>query len=297
MEHLISVIMSTYNESVEELKKSINSVLNQTYRKIEFIIVIDNPDNYEILNYLNTLNDERIMIIKNKKNIGLVASLNKALSQTKGEFIARMDADDISYLNRLSIQLSHIKKNNLDLIGGNIEYIDENDNLITRQHFPLEHSKINYFLKWGNCVPHPTWLVKRNVFQVLEGYRDIPRCEDYDFINRAIYNGFRIGNVKEYVLKYRIRGNSISNSNKGEQYIVRNYISKNRNKYISEKEIDNYIKSDWFKKEVNLYKDFQEKKQKIKRTKDIYLLLSLVKNKYAYYLAIEKIGLKLRNIA
>lgn len=288
--------MSTYNETVNELEKSINSILNQTYKNIEFIIISDNPQNYKNIDYLDSLTDVRIRIIKNKTNIGLVASLNEALNLATGEYVARMDADDISYLNRLVTQIVYIKSRDLDVVGGNVEFIDESDEIISQQHFPSEHSKINYFLKWGNCVPHPTWLVKKNVYLSLNGYRNIPRCEDYDFICRAIQNGFKIGNVREYVLKYRIRENSVSNSKKGEQYLVRDYIARNRGKNPSEKEVEDYIKSDSFKKELELYEEFQCQKQRLRDKKDIYDFIRLIINKYTYCLALEKIGLKFRNI-
>ena len=101
MEDLISVIMSTYNESLDEIKKSAESVLGQTYKKIEYIVVLDNPQNTEIKSYFRTLPDSRIKLIENKTNVGLVRSLNKALQIAKGTYIARMDADDISASDRL----------------------------------------------------------------------------------------------------------------------------------------------------------------------------------------------------
>lgn len=97
----ISVIMSAYNESFDELNKSIDSIINQTYQNIEFIIVSDNPENKNIKMAVQAANDQRIKFIENKENIGLVQSLNRAISKATGKFIARMDADDISRKNRL----------------------------------------------------------------------------------------------------------------------------------------------------------------------------------------------------
>ena len=94
MGDLISVIMSTYNESLDEIKKSVESVLGQTYKRIEYIVVLDNPQNTEIKSYFKTLSDSRIKLIENKTNVGLVRSLNKALQIANGTYIARMDADD-----------------------------------------------------------------------------------------------------------------------------------------------------------------------------------------------------------
>ncbi len=110
MEDLISVIMSTYNESVSELRESIESVLKQTYSNIEFIIVIDNPNNEELSAFIYSFDDPRIRVIKNDRNIGLVNSLNKAICQSKGKYLARMDADDICEANRLKLQKDYLEK-------------------------------------------------------------------------------------------------------------------------------------------------------------------------------------------
>ena len=103
MRELISVIMSVYNETNIDLLLSINSILNQTYENLEFIIVDDNPDNKRIKEVLDQQTDPRIKIIYNKANMGLVFSLNEALKHVNGEFVARMDADDISLQNRNTI--------------------------------------------------------------------------------------------------------------------------------------------------------------------------------------------------
>ena len=83
MEDLISVIMSTYNESVSELRESIESVLKQTYSNIEFVIVIDNPNNEELSVFIYSFDYPRIRVIKNDRNICLVNILNKAICKSK----------------------------------------------------------------------------------------------------------------------------------------------------------------------------------------------------------------------
>ena len=295
MEDLISVIMSTYNESLDEIKKSVESVLGQTYKRIEYIVVLDNPQNTEIKSYFKTLSDSRIKLIENKTNVGLVRSLNKALQIANGTYIARMDADDISASDRLTNQVSYLKENHLDMVGGSIDIIDETGQIIGRQRFPQSSRQINFFLRWGTCIPHPTWLVDKQVYLKLDGYRNIPDCEDYDFICRAIQGGFKLGNVDKTILQYRIRKNSISNRNRARQYLIRNYISKHRKKYLSEKEIQSYINSVAFKKELLQYKKFQEMKKKLKEKGTIVNAIELLENEYTYKLFLEKIGLKIRD--
>ena len=99
----ISVIMSAYKEDEKWLRASIESILNQSFQDFEFIIVLDNPDakklDYIIKEYKERFS--KIKYFKNKKNMGLVYSLNFALKHAKGEYIARMDADDIEIPTRL----------------------------------------------------------------------------------------------------------------------------------------------------------------------------------------------------
>ena len=121
----ISVIMSVYKESPQILEQAIESILNQTFRTFEFIIILDNPSNFEAEKIIRKFSnqDNRIIYVKNEMNMGLSKSLNKAILISKYEYIARMDADDISLPTRLEDQLLYMKKNNLDLVGGYIEQI------------------------------------------------------------------------------------------------------------------------------------------------------------------------------
>lgn len=119
MNDLISIIMSAYREPLVWIRQAVDSVLNQTYKNIEFIIVVDDPDNTELIDYVTKREeqDPRITIHINEKNIGLAASLNRAIGLAKGEYIARMDADDISERDRLACQMKYLISHNLDLIA------------------------------------------------------------------------------------------------------------------------------------------------------------------------------------
>ena len=83
-----------------------------------------------------------------------------------------MDADDICEANRLKLQKDYLEKNNLDLVGGSVCLIDENGNDISNLHFPCRQYLIKRFLKWGNCIPHPTWLVRKEVYTKLNKTAD-----------------------------------------------------------------------------------------------------------------------------
>lgn len=225
---MISVIMSTYKEDERLLRESIESILNQTYKDFEYIIILDYPDNDVHKSVIEeyALKDDRIHFYINEKNMGLTDSLNRGLSLCHGEYIARMDADDISLPDRLERQMKYLEKNHYDLIGGITEMINENGSLLySIKSVPTDPKKINKALRYSQCIAHPTWLGKKEVFEKNAGYRHMPLCEDYDFTLRAVLNGFVVSNLNEAVLKYRMTSNSISRSNLFEQYLYMSYIT------------------------------------------------------------------------
>ena len=294
---LVSVIMSVYNENNTELKNSINSILNQTYKNIEFIIINDNPSDDEILKTINYYKDldKRIKVIINNKNLGLVNSLNVGLKNCNGKYIARMDADDISLSTRIEHQLKYIKANNYDFIGSYVELMDEDGNLLNKKMiFPINSFYINLSLKFGNCIPHPTWFAKKEVFEELNGYRNIPFCEDYDFLLRARQKQFNFGNLPEIGLYYRIRKNGISESNKLEQKILRYYLSDNRNK-ITDIDINNLKEIVQFEhnEKYGIYENYKKEfKQSLNSKKLISAtsnFIKLVNHKIFYKELIDKI--------
>ena len=234
---MISVIMSTYKEDERLLRESIESILNQTYRDFEYIIILDYPDNNVHKSVIEeyALKDDRIHFYINEKNMGLTDSLNRGLSLCHGEYIARMDADDISLPDRLERQMKYLEKNHYDLIGGITEMINENGSLLySIKSVPTDPKKINKALRYSQCIAHPTWLGKKEVFEKNAGYRHMPLCEDYDFTLRAVLNGFVVSNLNEAVLKYRMTSNSISRSNLFEQYLYMSYITNEyKNKCIA----------------------------------------------------------------
>lgn len=225
----ISVIMSTYKEDEYLLREAIESILKQTYKDFEFIIILDNPENEVHKKVINEYleKDKRIHFHVNDKNLGLTESLNKGLSLAQSDFICRMDADDISLENRFEKQLHYLQTGNFDLIGGITQMVDENSNVIySIKKVPTNYSKIKKALKYGQCIAHPTWFGKKKVFDNLEGYRSMPLCEDYDLTLRAVLKGYKISNLNETVLKYRMTANSISRNNLYEQYLFMRYITK-----------------------------------------------------------------------
>ncbi|WEE34796.1 glycosyltransferase [Lactiplantibacillus paraplantarum] len=224
----ISVIMSVYNERPEQIKQAIDSILKQTCLPMEFVMVLDNPDRSDLKALLMSY-DYQFDIVKlvlNKKNIGLAASLNKAIALSSGELIARMDADDISISDRFEVELNELQRRGLDLISGNISYIDEDGKVVgEKSAIPESAPLIEKILPYGSTIVHPTVLMRKTAVQQAGGYRLLPTAEDYDLWLRMIANGFKIGSINRRVLSYRLRDNSMT-SNAWKTYLVSQYIRK-----------------------------------------------------------------------
>ena len=251
---LISVIMSTYNEDIGWIEKAIDSVLKQTYSNFEFIIIMDNPKNIEIRNYLYNKKKENsnIILIENDENLGLIKSLNKALILAAGEFIARMDADDICYKNRFSEQIKFLEENkSVHLVGTKVKYIDEQDNLIKGKEnvLKLSFEEIKKGLIYENMINHPTIIFRKSIFKILktkEIYREIPLVEDYDLYMRLASANIKIGNLEGVYLQYRVRKNGISMANSYSQFKMAQYARCLYKKRLSGKKDD-------FSRGANLY--------------------------------------------
>lgn len=232
MEKLVSVIMSTYNERLDWLSKAVESILNQSYYNLQFLVVIDNPQNADLINLLKKYaeGDKRITLIFNDVNVGLVKSLNKALKHVKGEYVARMDADDISLPDRLEKQVAFLENNTCyDLLGGNVSWINENDEVILeKNNIITSPKKLKMVLKHRNALHHPTWMFRSSILKDsrVNEYRNVPLAEDYDFTTRLLSYGYNIINIEDVVLKYRLRENGISISNAFNQIKMSEYVRK-----------------------------------------------------------------------
>lgn len=284
---LISVIMSCYNEEINWLIESIDSILNQTYNNIEFIIICDNPENDELKQLLLKYKekDQRIELIFNTINLGLVKSLNIGLRASKGEYIARMDADDISHTDRFEKQLKYFFGHpDTDFVMSGINYIDEFGKQKKCSKI-LKYKNIKKLLTYGNISVHPTWMFKRIVLDKVHEYQEVLYVEDYDFLCRIILEGYEVAFIKDYLLDYRVRKNGITQSKRTQQEIIyqvvtdkyKNAINKNQ-KYdimlalreISSKKIEEFIR---FNQEFQIGKKlFKEKRY----TEGIFKMLNVL---------------------
>lgn len=228
MESLVSVIMTTYREEINWIKDSLNSLIQQTYNNIEIIIVIDDPYQENIIQLLKEYQRDflNIKVVVNKSNLGLANSLNKAFKLAEGNYIARMDADDISKVDRIEKQVEILESNpDVHLISTLCEYINENGNVIGKQSVRYkDYKQVKRGLKHLNFLIHPSWLMRKEVFEKLNGYRNFECSQDYDFLLRLINVNFNIAIYNEELVQYRVRENSLSSGKGFKQYLIAEYI-------------------------------------------------------------------------
>ena len=200
-EPLVSVIMSEYNTDEKLLKDSIESIINQTYKNFELILIDDCGKN-NLEDIVNKFDDPRINIYKNERNMGLVYSLNKALKYSKGKYIARMDTDDYSLKDRLKIQVDFMEEHpDIDLISSNMEYYD-GDKVWGRTYGEGEITR-EKLLK-GSPIAHPTVMAKREVMNNVGGYPDYKRCEDYAMWIELSVNNYKMYKILDVLLRYHL---------------------------------------------------------------------------------------------
>jgi len=205
----ISVVMPVYNAE-KYLDKAIQSILKQTYNNFEFIIINDGSVDNSLVTIGKYKNqDERICLI-DKKNGGIVEALNDGLKIAKGKYIARMDSDDIAFINRFEEQIKIFANNpKIDLVYTDTMLIDKNGDVICRSWRPnLEKTLLN--LEINTFVPHPTVMFKKDTVINLGGYtKKRPHAEDLDLWLRMINNGCKFFYLKKYLLYYRLNPNSV----------------------------------------------------------------------------------------
>jgi len=205
---LVSVIMATFNEPVKYIKEAIESILNQTYSNFEFIIV-DDSTNLDTIETINSYGqDPRVLIIRDKCRMGFVRALNEGLKIARGQYIARMDGDDVSLKDRFEKQLKYLNAHkNIDILGGNIQIINEVGEIVAHRKYLSHNLLIQIGGIFRSPVAHPTVIFRRSIVDNLFFYDEsFSKSEDIDFWFRLRNNGYKIDNLSDNLLCFRISG-------------------------------------------------------------------------------------------
>jgi len=202
----ISVIMPVYNGE-KYLKEAIDSILHQTFDDFELIVINDcSSDSTEEI--IQSYDDCRIRYIKNEKNSGVAATLNRGLDIAEGEYIARMDADDISLPQRFEKQAEFLDQNpDVAVCGAEVELFGDVENSDTYTVFGKDETKIN--LLFSSCLCHPAVMMRSSVMKNYRYDKTYDKFEDYEMWTRVMLK-HNIDNVHGVLFKYRIHKSQVT---------------------------------------------------------------------------------------
>lgn len=218
----ISVVLPVYN-AAEYLELALNSILTQTYKNFEFIIVDDcsTDGSFKILQeYANKY--KKIKLFRNKKNRGVSETVKKAIRQCRGEFIARMDADDVSLPTRLEKQLEYLEQNTETVaLGGQCLIIDSENRITGNKTFPNSFEDIYKYIFHFIPVQQPTLMIARNRLPKRFVYYvdGMNTAEEVELFFK-LFNYGKVENLPDTVLLYRIHDKNTSMKNVKETFLL-----------------------------------------------------------------------------
>ena len=216
----VTVLMSVYNGEAY-LKASVQSVLEQTFRDFEFL-VIDDGSSDGSLSILQDIHDDRVRVVQNAQNLGLIRSLNKGIGLARGEYIARHDCDDLMVRERLAHQVVYMDEHPEVVLAGTwMQLIDESDNPVDEWCNPPSDLEIRWSSLFNAAVSHPSAMYRTQLARTLKGYSsDSIYAEDFDLWSRMAEHG-KVANLPAILEWYRIHGESVSKKNEERQLATR----------------------------------------------------------------------------
>ncbi|UQZ33003.1 glycosyl transferase [Paenibacillus sp. PK3_47] len=206
----ISVIMPVYNNAVY-LQEAVNSILWQTLNDLE-LIIIDDGSTDGSTGIIHEIRDARVKKIFHANNTGIVTSLNQGMDLAQGEYIARMDSDDVAALNRFEVQAYFMDQNpHIDLCGTGYT----TNYLGPVKINPMHHEEIKVWLLFHSCILHPSVMMRRSSIDRL-GVRydyNYPHAEDYELWNR-LATCAQFANIPHNLMYYRPHEGQVSNKHR-----------------------------------------------------------------------------------
>lgn len=208
---LISVIMSVFNNE-KDVNDAVESILNQTYNNFEFLIMDDASED-DTLSILKNFKDKRIKLFHNEQNIGLTKSLNVLISKSKGHFIARQDADDLSLKTRFEDQINVLQNKNVKACTTRAK-IKNSKKIIPKWSFYIPQ---NIAIKYKNPFIHGTLMIDKETLEKIGKYDErFKYAQDFKLFTDLINSNVKIKTLNKslYVLNMQ---NNISTNKKNEQ--------------------------------------------------------------------------------
>lgn len=217
---LVSVVMATFNEPEVYITAAIQSILNQTYKKWELIIV-DDSTSKKTIEIIDTFvaSDGRIVLIRKAERMGFVRALNEGLKNAHGKYIARMDGDDISLKDRLYYQVDYMEQHpNIDILGGAINIINRDGKIVSVRNYPMRGLKLCIWTMFRSPIAHPAVMFRSTIPHAGLFYDvEQKKAEDIEFWLRLKRKGYRLENMSKKLLNYRTDGD-LALKRTGEQW-------------------------------------------------------------------------------
>lgn len=216
---LVSVIIPTYKRDLPMVSRAINSVINQTYKNIEIIIIDDSPADYinrsRISDFINKINLNHLFYYQNKQNIGGSLSRNEGIKYSKGDFITFLDDDDEYLPYKIEKQVRFMINNNLDLSFSKLVMYNNSGNVVDYRSFDdIESFDNEYLLKYHlkkHMTGTPTFMFKADKLKLIGGFDDAKMGQEFYLMLKAIENNLSIGYLPECDIKvYKHSEGSIS---------------------------------------------------------------------------------------
>jgi len=211
-----SVLISVYkNDKPEWLELSLRSIINQSLPPTEIVLVKDGPVSIELNRIIEQFSKMGpFKIISLSKNMGLSTALAVGLKACSFNLVARMDADDISSVDRFKKQIEYIERTNSDVVGSWADAIDENGNFIRVLRVPTENNRIHELI-WTCPFIHPSVIFRKDAIIGAGSYRPEagPRQDDYDLWFRCSAQNLKFSNIPESLLFYRFSEENVNRNN------------------------------------------------------------------------------------
>jgi glycosyltransferase involved in cell wall biosynthesis len=203
----VSVTLVVYNEKPEYLASAVESVMTQSHKNFEFIIV-DDSDDKQLTDYLRDAagRDNRIVYIHNEKRGSRTKARNQALRLARGEYVAIVDSDDIQHKDRLAAQVEYLESNkDIGIVGTPLKKINKKGDTIGIRSYPSSPKSVSKLMMFKNALAQPGVMIRKQAIDNTGFYDEsFEKAEDYELWMRAITRGIKIANLEYPAVGYRV---------------------------------------------------------------------------------------------